>query len=99
LLLILSRVILIPVIAGIAYELLRWTARNIEKPWVRFIVKPNLALQHLTTRQPDHDMIEVAIAAFKRVLLSENMISEEEAAIPTIARPQQTTFAKPAAGD
>jgi uncharacterized protein YqhQ len=98
-LLILSRVILIPVIAGIAYELLRWTAKNIEKPWVRVIVKPNLALQHLTTRQPDHDMIEVAIAAFKRVLLSENLISEDEAAIPTELRPQQTTFSKAAAAD
>lgn len=99
-LLILSRVILIPVIAGIAYELLRWTAKNIEKPWVRVMVKPNLALQHLTTRQPDRDMIEVAIAAFKRVLLSENLISEEDAAIPTELRPQQTTFSKPVtAGD
>jgi uncharacterized protein YqhQ len=99
LLLILSRVILIPVIAGIAYELLRWTAKNIEKPWVRVMVKPNLALQHLTTRTPDMAMIEVAIAAFKRVLLSENLISEAEAAVPTELRPQQTTFAKPAAGD
>lgn len=99
LLLILSRVLLIPVIAGIAYELLRWTARNIEKPWVRTMIRPNLALQHLTTRQPDLDMIEVAIAAFKRVLLSEKLISEEEAAIPTELKPQQTTFSKPAAAD
>lgn len=97
LLLILSRVLLIPVIAGIAYELIRWTARNIEKPWVRFIVKPNLALQHLTTRQPDLDMIEVAITSFKRVLLSEGLISEQEAAIPTEPKPQQTTFSKPPA--
>jgi uncharacterized protein YqhQ len=81
-LLILSRVILIPVIAGIAYELLRWTARNIDKPWVRAIVTPNLMLQHLTTRQPDLGMIEVAIAAFKRVLVSEGMLKEEEGAQP-----------------
>lgn len=81
-LLILSRVILIPVIAGIAYELLRWTARNIDKPIVRAIVTPNLMLQHLTTRQPDLKMIEVAIVAFKRVLASEGMLSQEEAEIP-----------------
>lgn len=98
-LLVLSRVILIPVIAGIAYELLRFTARNIENPIVRFIVKPNLALQHLTTREPDLDMIEVAITAFKRVLLSEQMISEEEAAVPTELKPQETTFSRPAAAD
>lgn len=98
-LLVLSRVILIPVIAGIAYELLRFTARNIENPVVRFIVKPNLALQHLTTREPDLDMIEVAITAFKRVLLSEQMISEEEAAVPTELKPQETTFSRPAAAD
>ena len=52
LLLVLSRVLLIPVIAGIAYEVLRWTASNMHRPWVRVIVKPNLALPHLTTRQP-----------------------------------------------
>lgn len=86
-LLILSRVVLIPVIAGIAYELLRWTARNIHRPWVRLIVKPNLALQHLTTRQPDLHMIEVAIVAFNHVLASEGLIKREELVIPD-ARPE-----------
>lgn len=94
LLLILSRVILIPVIAGIAYELLRWTAANTDKAWVRLMIKPNLALQHLTTREPDLDMCEVAITSFKRVLLSEGLISEEEAAVPTELKPQNTTFAR-----
>lgn len=93
-LLILSRVVLIPVIAGIAYEFLRFTAKNIENPIIRMIVKPNLALQHLTTREPDLDMIEVAITSFKRVLYSEGLISEEEAAVPTELKPQDTTFAK-----
>lgn len=82
LLLILSRVIFIPVIAGIAYELLRFTARNINNPIVRIIVKPNLALQHLTTRQPELHMVEVAIVAFKRVLVSEGLLNEAEATIP-----------------
>jgi uncharacterized protein YqhQ len=81
-LLILSRVICIPLIAGIAYEFLRFTARNIHNPLIRLIVIPNLALQHLTTRQPDLQMIEVAIVAFKRVLYSEGLISEEAAKIP-----------------
>jgi len=71
LLLILSRVLLIPFIAGIAYEILRFTAKHMDNPLIRLIVIPNLALQHLTTRQPDLSMIEVAIVAFNRVLLSE----------------------------
>jgi uncharacterized protein YqhQ len=85
LLLILSRVILIPVIAGIAYELIRFTAKNMHNPLVRVIVKPNLALQHLTTREPDLSMIEVAIEAFKRVLVSENASDKAETPQPAPA--------------
>lgn len=100
-LLILSRVILIPVIAGIAYELLRWTARNIDKPIVRAIVTPNLMLQHLTTRQPDEGMLEVAIAAFKRVLVSEGVMTAEEAGLPATqpAAPEMSHPAPSPAGD
>lgn len=78
LLLVLSRIVLIPVIAGISYELIRFTAKHIDNPIIRIIVIPNLALQHLTTRQPDLTMLEVAIAAFKRVLVSESVIAEPE---------------------
>ena len=86
-LLILSRVLFIPVIAGVAYEFLKYTAANLDKAWIRFMIRPNLALQHLTTNEPGPDMIEVAIVSFKRVLLSEGLIDEEEAAIPP-ARPE-----------
>ncbi len=82
LLLILSRVVLIPVIAGIAYEYIQWTARHMHLPFVRVLIKPNLALQHLTTRTPDLGMIEVAIVSFKRVLVSEKLLTEDEAVIP-----------------
>ena len=61
----LSRIILLPLLAGLAYEYIRWTAANLNNPIVRLIIKPNLALQHLTTREPSHDMLEVSIAAFK----------------------------------
>lgn len=81
-LLILSRVIFIPVIAGVAYEFLKYTASNLDKPWIRFMIQPNLALQHLTTNEPSLDMIEVAIVSFKRVLLSEGIVEEEDAEIP-----------------
>ena len=95
----LSRVVLIPVIAGISYEYLRFTARHIGNPVIRFITRPNLALQHLTTREPDLDMIEVGITALKRVLLSEGLIGEEEATIPTELKPQNTSFAPQTSGD
>lgn len=59
-----SRIILIPVVAGVAFEYIRFTARHLSNPIVRLLVAPNLALQRLTTRQPDEHMLEVAIAAF-----------------------------------
>jgi uncharacterized protein YqhQ len=59
-----SRLLLIPVVAGVAFEYIRLTARHLDNPLVRLLVLPNLALQRLTTRQPDEHMLEVAIAAF-----------------------------------
>ena len=59
-----SRVVMIPILTGVAYEYLRWTANHLNLSLVRLIVKPNLALQHLTTREPDEKMLEVAITAF-----------------------------------
>jgi uncharacterized protein YqhQ len=55
------------VLAGLAYEYTRWTAGNIDHPFVRWLIRPNLALQHLTTREPDRAMVEVAIAAFDKM--------------------------------
>lgn len=65
---ILSRIILVPVVAGIAYELMRLGAANYRFRIVRWLLAPGLALQGLTTREPDDSMIECAIAALKRVL-------------------------------
>ena len=61
------RVLLIPVLASLAYEYLRLTARYFHNPLVRLLVAPNLALQRLTTRPPDKGMLEVGIAAFKEM--------------------------------
>lgn len=66
-----SRVVMIPILAGMAYEYLRWTANHLNSPFVRLIVKPNLALQHLTTREPDEKMLEVAITAFQTMRKTE----------------------------
>jgi uncharacterized protein YqhQ len=69
-----SRIVLIPVIAGIAYEYIRWTASHLDSPFVRWIVKPNLALQRLTTREPNLEMLEVSIAAFNAMRSAEQEI-------------------------
>lgn len=68
---ILSRLVLLPVIAGIAYEFLKFTAAHQDNALIRLITRPNLALQRLTTREPDLDMLAVAIAAFENVLAYE----------------------------
>jgi uncharacterized protein YqhQ len=60
-----SRVLLIPVLAGVAVEYIRWTASHLSSPFVRWLIRPNLALQGLTTREPDLPMLEVAIASFR----------------------------------
>ena len=59
-----SRILLLPLLAGVAYEYLRWTAANQHNPLVRILIRPNLALQRLTTNEPTLDIIEVSIAAF-----------------------------------
>ncbi len=66
-----SRILMIPVLVGVAYEYLRWTAGHLRSPIVRVLVQPNLALQSLTTREPDEKMIEVAIAAFHEMRKAE----------------------------
>jgi uncharacterized protein YqhQ len=71
-----SRLLLIPVVAMVAYEYIRFSARHLDNPIIRAIIVPNLALQSLTTRQPDDTMVEVAIAAFTRVLESETRAAE-----------------------
>ena len=69
-----SRVLLIPVLAGIAVEYIRWTANHLDSRFVQWIIKPNLALQHLTTREPDLTMLEVAIQSFQSMRQAEQEI-------------------------
>ena len=65
---ILSRILLVPVLAGIAYELIRLGAANYRFRVVRWLLAPSLALQGLTTCEPDDSMIECAIASLKKVM-------------------------------
>lgn len=67
----LSRVLLLPLIAGIAYEFIRFSARHQANPLIRLLTRPNLAMQRLTTREPEPAMLEVAILALEKVLAYE----------------------------
>lgn len=70
-----SRILLMPVVAGIAYEILKFSARHLDSPWLKWVITPGLLLQHLTTREPDDSQLEVAIAALKGVLDSGQELS------------------------
>ena len=80
--LVLSRILGIPLIAGLSYEVIKWAGRNRNKRWVRAIMWPGLMLQNLTTRAPDREQLAVAIAALEAVLAVEN--PEEAAAAEPI---------------
>lgn len=65
------QVLLVPVIACLAYEYMRWTASHLDSSFIRALIRPNLALQRLTTREPTLEMLEVAICSFNSMLALE----------------------------
>jgi uncharacterized protein YqhQ len=77
---VLSRIVLIPVIAGIAYELLRLGGKYPESPFMKAIVAPGLLLQSLTTRYPDESQMEVAIASMQELLKREGDLPQPSVA-------------------
>jgi uncharacterized protein YqhQ len=75
-----SRIVGIPLVAGIAFEIIKWFGRNRTKPWARALMWPGIQLQRLTTREPDLSQLAVAITALEAVLAVENprQASEED---------------------
>jgi uncharacterized protein YqhQ len=69
--LVLTRIVGVPVIAGLSFELIKWAGRNRRRPWVKAIMYPGMQLQRLTTREPDLDQLAVAISALEAVLAVE----------------------------
>jgi uncharacterized protein YqhQ len=67
-----SRVVGIPLVAGLAFEVIKWFGRNRTKAWARALMWPGIQLQRLTTREPDLSQLAVAIAAMEAVLAVEN---------------------------
>jgi uncharacterized protein YqhQ len=83
--LIASRILLLPVIAGIAYEVIRFAGRYPRNPILRTILAPGLWLQRLTTRAPSLDQIEVSIRALREVLRLEGRLTPEERKVEVMA--------------
>jgi uncharacterized protein YqhQ len=76
-----SRVLGIPLVAGLAFEVIKWFGRNRTKRWARILMWPGIQLQRLTTREPDLSQLAVAIVALEAVLAVEN---------PREASPEET---------
>ncbi|MBI4286460.1 MAG: DUF1385 domain-containing protein [Chloroflexi bacterium] len=87
---VLSRIVLVPVIAALGYEVTYFGARHVRNVLVRAMLAPGLLLQTLTTREPDDSQIEVAVTALKRV------VETEEG--QTVAAPVPVTVDPPATG-
>jgi len=66
-----TRILGVPLIAGLSFEVIKWAGRNRSRRWVQLIMAPGLELQKLTTREPDLDQLAVSIAALKAVLAVE----------------------------
>jgi uncharacterized protein YqhQ len=83
--LIASRILLLPVIAGIAYEIIRFAGMHAQNPALRALLAPGLWLQRLTTREPSLDQIEVSIRALNEVLCLEGRLTPEERKVEVMA--------------
>ena len=83
--LIVSRILLLPVIAGLAYELIRFAGKHAENRVLRILLAPGLWLQRLTTREPSLDQLEVSIRALKEVLNTEGPLTSEEERVEVMA--------------
>ena len=73
---VLIRIALMPLIAGLSYEIIRFAGKNVDNKWVSWLSVPGLWLQKLTTREPDEKQIEVAIESLKAVMPSDSKLDE-----------------------
>jgi len=93
---ILSRIVLVPLIAGIAYEFLRLGAQYYHHRWMRILLAPSMALQKLTTRTPDDTMLDVAAVALRRVLAADDVIERATITDDAMAANQKGQPLRPA---
>ena len=83
--LVLSRILGVPLVAGLAYELIRATGRHRDTGWARVVMWPGMQLQRVTTREPDHAQLEVAIAALGAVLATGVVTRADEPGVEAVA--------------
>ncbi|WP_298817891.1 DUF1385 domain-containing protein [Chloroflexus sp.] len=81
---IIARIVLIPLVAAVAFEAQQLAANYYHLPWVRWLLGPTLAAQYLTTREPDDDMIATAIAAFEPVLAADQLAEMQPAPLTDV---------------
>ncbi len=93
-LLVVSRLVLIPLIAGLSYEVIRFAAGHMRWRWVRVLMRPGLALQRLTTRPPALEQLEVAIVSLRAVMTAEQLAEVDARA----RRPRPSPAPRPAFG-
>lgn len=75
-----ARIVLIPLIAGLAYEIIRFSARHLSNPVCRLLTRPGMLLQKITTKEPDDSQLEVAIVALKEALMYD-IVEEKQPAV------------------
>jgi uncharacterized protein YqhQ len=69
--LVLTRIVGVPLIAGLSFEVIKWAGRNRRRAWVRAVMYPGMQLQRLTTAEPDLDQLAVSISSLKAVLAAQ----------------------------
>jgi uncharacterized protein YqhQ len=84
-----SRILLLPVVAGIAYEWIRFASRHMDNALVHVLIQPNLWLQRLTTREPDPEMLEVSICSLRHVLAAQPDVAAEATALAEPTEPAE----------
>jgi uncharacterized protein YqhQ len=71
---ILARLLLLPLVAGLAYEItVKWAGNHSDNPFVRVLLWPGMQMQRMTTREPDDSMVEIAVAAMKPIIAREDL--------------------------
>jgi len=99
-----SRILLIPVIAAVGYEILRFGARHRSNPVVKAIMAPGILVQMITTKRPTDDQIEVAIVSMEQALLADSETIPEGSAdfarepLDAVTKPTSVQVQPPAAG-
>lgn len=74
-----ARVLLLPLVAGLSYEVIRFSARHLANRWCRMLIAPGLWLQRITTKEPDEGQLEIAIVALREALLYDALDSKQAA--------------------